>query len=107
MRSAKSYIARGTIKNPDLLLIVNDPSARGIRTAGRIRDRVFLAVNRDRGDAVVESDLPLVARIPEDRGVGEADLAGTPIVGIPQESPARAAVRMLAGWLVEECARRG
>jgi len=111
------HIARGTIKNPDVLLIVSDPSARGIRTAGRIRDlaeglglsrdRVFLAVNRDRGDAVVESDLPLVARIPEDRGVGEADLAGTPIVGIPQESPARAAVRMLAGWLIEECAQRG
>jgi len=110
------HIARGTIKNPEVLLIVSDPGARGMRTAGRIRDlaeslglsrdRIFLVVNRDRGDGAIESDLPLIARIPEDPGVGEADLAGTPIVGIPEESPARAAVRDLAGRLVEECARR-
>ena len=62
---------------------------------------------RPEGDAVVESDLPLIARIGEDPAVGEADLARTPIAGIPQESPARAVVRALAGWLVEECARQG
>ncbi len=111
------HIARGTIKSPEILLIVSDPGARGMRTAGRIRDlaeslglsreRIFLVVNRDRGDAASESDLPLIARIPEDPGVGEADLAGTPIIGIPQDSPARAAVRDLAARLVEECARRG
>lgn len=110
------HIARGTIKSPEVLLIVSDPGARGMRTVGRIRDlaeslglsrdRIFLVVNRDRGDGAIESDLPLIARIPEDPGVGEADLAGTPIVGIPEESPARAAVRDLAGRLVEECARR-
>ncbi len=111
------HIARGTIKSPEVLLIVSDPGARGMRTAGRIRDlaeslglsrdRIFLVVNRDRGDDTIESGLPLIARIPEDPGVGEADLAGTPIVGIPQESPARAAVRDLAAQLVEKCARRG
>ena len=110
------HIARGTIRSPEVLLIVSDPGARGMRTVGRIRDlaeslglsrdRIFLVVNRDRGDGAIESDLPLIARIPEDPGVGEADLAGTPIVGIPEESPARAAVRDLAGRLVEECARR-
>ncbi|HOI57902.1 MULTISPECIES: AAA family ATPase [unclassified Methanoculleus] len=111
------HIARGTIQSPKVLLIVSDPGARGMRTAGRIRDlaeslglsreRIFLVVNRDRGDDTIESDLPLIARIPEDPGIGEADLAGTPIVGIPQNSPARAAVRDLAARLVEECARRG
>ena len=110
------HIARGTIRSPEVLLIVSDPGARGMRTVGRIRDlaeslglsrdRIFLVVNRDRGDGAIESDLPLIARIPEDPGVGEADLAGTPIVGIPEESPARAAVRDLTGRLVEECARR-
>lgn len=111
------HIARGTIKSPEILLIVSDPGARGMRTAGRIRDlaeslglsrdRIFLVVNRDRGEAALESDLPLIARIPEDPAIGEADLAGTPIVGIPKESPARAAVRDLAARLVEKCARRG
>ena len=110
------HIARGTIKSPEILLIVSDPGARGMRTAGRIRDlaeslglsrdRVFLVINRDRGDAAEKSDLPLLARIPEDPGVGEADLMGTPIIGIPEKSPARAAVRNLAGRLVEECAWR-
>jgi CO dehydrogenase maturation factor len=87
-----------------------------MRTAGRIRDlaeslglsrdRIYLVVNRDRDDAVASSNIPLIARIPEDPGVGDADLAGTPIVGIPAASPARAAVRALAGWLVGECAQR-
>ncbi|HQN92053.1 MAG TPA: carbon monoxide dehydrogenase maturation protein, partial [Methanoculleus sp.] len=58
------------------------------------------------GDAVVESDLPLIARIPEDPAVDEADLAGTPIAEIPDKSPARVAVRDLAARLVEICARR-
>ncbi len=111
------HIARGTIKDPEVLLIVSDPGARGMRTVGRIRDlaeslglsrdRIFLVVNRDRGDAAEKSDLPLIARIPEDPAIGEADLAATPIVGIPQESPARAAVRDLSARIVKECARRG
>ena len=110
------HIARGTIQSPKVLLIVSDPGARGMRTAGRIRDlaeslglsreRIFLVVNRDRGDDTIESDLPLIACIPEDPAVGEADLAGTPIVGIPADSPARAAVRDLAARLIEKCARR-
>src|SRR5512147_490964 len=32
------HIARGTIGTPDLLLIVSDPGARGLRTIARIRD---------------------------------------------------------------------
>ena len=110
------HIARGTVRSPDILLITSDPGARGMRTAGRIRDlaeslglsrdRIYLVVNRDRDDAVASSNIPLIARIPEDPGVGDADLAGTPIVGIPAASPARAAVRALAGWLVGECAQR-
>lgn len=32
------HIARGTIGKPDLLLIVSDPGARGLRTIARIRE---------------------------------------------------------------------
>ncbi len=111
------HISRGTIRSPEVLLIVSDPGARGMRTAGRIRDlaeslgllreRIFLIVNRDRGDAVVGGDIPLIARIPEDPAVGEADLTGTPIVNIPQDSPVREAMRDLATRLIEMCARQG
>ena len=109
------HIARGTVRSPDILLITSDPGARGMRTAGRIRDlaealglsrdRVFLIVNRDREDAGTGSDIPLIARIPEDPAIGGADLAGTPIVRIPAASPARVAAQALARWLVGECAR--
>ncbi|HOB18196.1 MAG TPA: AAA family ATPase [Candidatus Methanoculleus thermohydrogenotrophicum] len=110
------HIARGTVRNPDILLITSDPGARGMRTASRIRDlaeslglsrdRISLVINRDRGDAAPGGDLPLVARIPEDPAIGDADLAGTPIIGIPATSPARVAVKGLAEWLVRECARQ-
>lgn len=110
------HISRGTVRSPDILLITSDPGARGMRTAGRIRDlaealglsrdRIFLIVNRDSNVAAAGGDIPLVAQIPEDPAIGDADLAGTPIVGITATSPARVAVRALAGWLVGECARR-
>ena len=32
------HISRGTIGTPDILLIVSDPGARGLRTVARIRD---------------------------------------------------------------------
>ncbi len=106
------HIARGTVKNPDILLIVSDPSARGVRTARRIRDlalslglapdRMYLVINRYGGEvaeeaAGVTADLPLLARIPEDPAVEEADLRAVPIAAIPYDSPARVAVRDLAG----------
>jgi CO dehydrogenase maturation factor len=115
------HIARGTVKRPDILLIVSDPGARGMRTARRIRDlaaslglpeeRMFLVVNRHRSgvageEAELEFLLPLAARIPEDPAVEQADLAGSPIVSIPKDSPARAAVAELAAWLCEACAER-
>jgi CO dehydrogenase maturation factor len=115
------HIARGTVKNPDILLIVSDPGARGIRTARRIQDlartlglpqdRMFLVVNRYRDgiageETALETTLPLIASIPEDPAVERADLEGEPIVRIPNDSPARAAVRELTDRLREECVRR-
>jgi CO dehydrogenase maturation factor len=106
------HISRGTIGKPDVLLIVSDPGARGIRTAVRIReiarslgieDRViFLVFNRYRGEiADFAVQIPVLGQIPEDPEVMGADLAGTPIAGIPAESPARKAVMHLARRLTE------
>jgi CO dehydrogenase maturation factor len=102
------HIARGTIGRPDLLLIVSDPGARGMRTIARIRDiavqlglpadRIEVVINRYRsGTAPVDtgSETP-IAIIPVDPAVEEADLAVSPVSKIPPDSPARRAVMELA-----------
>ncbi len=102
------HISRGTIKQPDLLLIVSDPGARGLRTVTRIReiaiqlglapDRIFVVLNRYKtGTAPVDagSETPF-AIIPDDTAVEQADLGATPVSRIPMDSPARIAVRAIA-----------
>ena len=103
------HIARGTVGKPDLLLIVSDPGARGLRTVDRIRkiasqlglerEKIHVVFNRFKtGTAPVDigTEEP-VAIIPEDDAVEEADLAAIPVSLIPPGSPARVAVRELAG----------
>jgi CO dehydrogenase maturation factor len=114
------HISRGTVHRPDLLLIVSDPGVRGLRTARRIRDLALslgleetpmvLVVNRfkegmSRPDDAVDEGLPLLATIPEDARVEEADLAGAPVAWVGEESAAFAAVRELAGAVLERCRR--
>jgi CO dehydrogenase maturation factor len=112
------HIARGTIGVPDLLLIVSDPGARGMRTATRIRDiglslglprdRMFLVVNRVRAGAadVGGEPVPLIAEIPVDPAVEQADLEARPIVTTPGDSPARLTILALAERIREMRAAR-
>jgi CO dehydrogenase maturation factor len=106
------HISRGTIGKPDMLLIVSDPGARGLRTIGRIREiatqlgftpeRIHIIFNRFRhGIAPVDIgiDTP-IAKIPDDQQVEAADLAATPVSQIPADSPARIAVMDLARTIV-------
>lgn len=102
------HIARGTIGTPDLLLIVSDPGARGLRTIARIREiatqlglekeKIKVVFNQYKsGAAPVDiGDEDPIAIIPDDPAVEAADLAATPVSQIPAASPARAAVRNLA-----------
>lgn len=102
------HISRGTVGKPDMLLVVSDPGARGLRTVVRIReiatdlglapDRVHVIVNRYKtGTAPVEAgSMTPYAIIPDDAAVEQADLAATPVSQIPGDSPARIAVRELA-----------
>ena len=102
------HISRGTIGKPDMLLIVSDPGARGLRTIARIKDiatqlglepeRIQIVFNRFKsGTAPVDigNEKP-IAIIPDDPNVETADLAATPVSQIPFDSPARVAVRNLA-----------
>jgi CO dehydrogenase maturation factor len=102
------HISRGTIGKPDMLLIVSDPGARGLRTIARIReiatqlglepDRIHIIFNRFKsGTAPVDfGNEPPIAVIPDDPRVEAADLAAAPVSQIPVDSPARAAVLDLA-----------
>ena len=79
-----------------------------MRTAGRIREialslgldgaRMQLVVNRVRAGAadVGGEPVPLIAEVPSDPAVEEADLEGQPIITIPDDSPARLAIAALA-----------
>jgi CO dehydrogenase maturation factor len=102
------HISRGTIGKPDMLLIVSDPGARGLRTITRIKEiatqlglepeRVHIVFNRFKsGTAPVDiGNEPPIAIIPDDPAVEGADLAALPVSGIPVDSPARVAVMNLA-----------
>ena len=102
------HISRGTIGKPDMLLIVSDPGARGLRTIARIREiatqlglekeKIHVVFNQYKtGTAPVDiGDESPIAIIPDDPAVEKADLAATPVSLIPEDAPARVAVRALA-----------
>jgi CO dehydrogenase maturation factor len=112
------HIARGTIGKPDLLLIISDPGARGLRTIARIREialqlgleneKIRVVLNRFRsGAAPVDiGTLQPIAVIPEDAAVEKADLAAAPVSLVPSGSLARAAVRELAEKIREMAKNR-
>ncbi len=102
------HISRGTIGKPDMLIIVSDPGARGLRTISRIReiatqlglepDKIHIVFNKYKtGTAPVDigKEIP-IALLPDDPAVEAADLAATPVSEIPKNSPARIVVRELA-----------
>ena len=107
------HISRGTIKKPDMLLVVSDPGARGLRTIVRIGEiamqlglepkQIHIVINRYKsGTAPVDigNNVP-IAIIPEDPAIEKADLAATPVSIIPADSSARVIVRDLAEKIVK------
>jgi CO dehydrogenase maturation factor len=98
------HISRGTIGRPDLLLIVSDPGARGLRTIARIREiatqlglepeHIKIVFNRFKsGTAPVDiGNVTPIAVIPDDPEVEKADLEAMPVSQIRADSPARVAV---------------
>ncbi len=111
------HISRGTIGRPDMLLIVSDPGARGLRTISRIRgiatqlglenERIHVVFNQYKsGTAPVDiGDESPIAIVPDDPAVESADLAASPVSLIPDGSPARVSVRNLAEK-IREIARK-
>ena len=104
------HISRQTTRDVDFLLIMSDPTIRGITTAARMKDligelrskigKVGLIINRVKGElsteikrAIDESGLQVITLIPEDSNMATLEVKGRPITELPQESPLQLKVK--------------
>jgi CO dehydrogenase maturation factor len=111
------HLSRRTTRDVDVLLIVSDPTVRGLTTAGRIVELIgelktkvghhYLIVNRspdglapELEEVIARYGLDLLATLPEDRQVAEFDAVGSPLVDLPETSPVAAGVDEIADTLM-------
>jgi CO dehydrogenase maturation factor len=107
-------INRQVVRELHTLLIITDPTARGLETADVIQrmirvdnimdcQKLGLVFNRVRGneqllrDAAAKLDLDIAGMIPFDEIITEHDLIGRPVTDLPADSPALSAVRDVIG----------
>jgi CO dehydrogenase maturation factor len=103
------HISRQTTHDVDILLIISDPSIRGITAATRIKDligelrshvdRICLVVNRVRNEipsqirqSINEAGLDLITAISEDPNILDLEISGKPLIDLPADSPLRKGV---------------
>lgn len=110
------HISRQTTRDVDVLLIMSDPTIRGIITAARMKDligelrskigKVGLIINRVKGElspeirrAIDESGLEVVAMIPEDPDMTDLEMKGRPMTELPPESSLQVKVKEIVEGL--------
>ena len=103
------HLSRRTTRNVQHLLIVTDPTQRGIVAAGRIAgfrddldiriENAYLILNRLSGpipgpleQAIDGLDIPLLGVVPADEELSDFEFSGRPVVGLGDESPVYQAV---------------
>jgi CO dehydrogenase maturation factor len=117
MEASLEHLARGTVRHADALLVVTEPYYRSLETTGRLvplaRDlgipRVWVVANKvrtDRDDAAISEycdrhSFELVASIPFDEAVSEADRTGRSLIDVGPVAPAVLAIATLADALLE------
>lgn len=99
------HMSRLTTNNFDTLLVVSDPTRRGLQAASRIVKlakslslnigHTMVMVNRFREEygqgldqALAEYQLDFVGTVPEDPGVQQFDLEGRPTIELERDNPA-------------------
>jgi CO dehydrogenase maturation factor len=106
-------INRKVVENINLLLIISDPTMRGIQTAEAIQQlalkftkasRIGLILNKVADPSVINTlrpkfKLELLGFIPLDPLVAEFDLAGRSLLELPMESISLSAVRSIVKHL--------
>ncbi len=107
------HLSRQTTRDVDILLLVSDPSIRGISAAARMQKlihelrtrvgRIALIVNRVDGtlpptvqEAIVASRLELLGMLPDAPSIREYDALGRPLVLLPEDDPLRRRIVELA-----------
>ena len=113
------HLSRRTTRDVDFLLIVTDPTIRGIVTAGRVAGlvqelktqvgKVLLVVNRVQGDLsstlleeIERQGLELVGTVPFDPMVGSYDAEGRALTNLPEDSAVFTAVKNIVDKLLDE-----
>lgn len=102
------HLSRRTVRDVSTLLVVSDPTIRGLETAKSIKniaeklqikfDRICLVLNKVTSELdalegkIKDTGLELVGTIPEDEVVKEFDFVGKPLIELPDDSKAVAAV---------------
>lgn len=104
------HISRRTTHKVDLLLIVSDPTVRGLQTAKRINvlvdelrleiDRRVVIINRvpcgNEGDTLknlaAQSGLQVAGIVPQDKIISKFDIQGKPVFQLPDDSKALEAI---------------
>lgn len=106
------HLSRRLLPMVDLLLVTSDSSARGIRSAGRVREiiekvnievvKMGLVIGRSYDESSIQleheikkSGLELFGEIPNDPMVVDYDLKGKPIISLPPDSSAVQASKAL------------
>jgi len=110
------HISRQTTRDVDVLLIMSDPTIKGVTTAARMKKlieelranvgKVGIIINRVRGElspeikkAIDESGLQVITLIPEDPDMAGLEMKGTPVTELPQESPLQLKVKEIVEGL--------
>jgi len=122
------HLSRRTTRDVGVLLLVTDPTQRGLIAAQRMSEmvpeleigvgRVYLIVNRLRSpspspsparggeipaplvEAIARSGMELLGTVPEDPAMAEFEFTGRPLVELPAETAVYRAVREIAKRVV-------
>jgi CO dehydrogenase maturation factor len=103
------HLSRKTTQNVDILLMVSDPTIRGLRTVGKLLDlvqelhlnisRTYLVVDRITGampppleEAIAQINIEMAGCIPSDENILAFDQLDRPLMDLPDDSPAVMAV---------------
>jgi CO dehydrogenase maturation factor len=123
MEASIEHLSRGTLRYVDALLVVLEPYYRSLETAGRTvplaRDlrikHIYGVANKLRGPQDAEAveaycrnhDLQLIARIPFDDNVVEADMTGRAVIDYDVTSPIVEELSRAADFLLGELGVNG
>lgn len=111
------HLSRRTTRDVQHLLVVTDPTQRGLLTAERIGslrheldikvEATHLIVNRLNGEMpaplqarISQMDIPLLGTVPADRALAEFEFTGRPLVDLGDDSPVYAAVAAMMDRLL-------